>query len=162
MSWSIWNFSKGTGLSWVDIRVWGTKGLSIRHRCIGTYGLEPSINQSVYCNWVSSVAPHIKGWTPLNSPTFLNTFHIILTNVHSRLGIVYSPKTSLDGLVVRELYEIVWIDLLYIVHNRKEWRRIFAAGRLIRSRVQISLRAWIFISSFVVCYVSKGKGRGAP
>jgi len=33
---AIWNFSKGTGLSRVDIRLWGTKGLSIRPRCIGT------------------------------------------------------------------------------------------------------------------------------
>jgi hypothetical protein len=32
----IWNFGKGTGLSWVDIRLWGTKGPSIRPRCIGT------------------------------------------------------------------------------------------------------------------------------
>ena len=31
---AIWNFSKGTGLSWVDIRLWGKKGPSIM--CIGT------------------------------------------------------------------------------------------------------------------------------
>ena len=29
----IWNFSKGTGLSRVDIRLWGTKGPSIRRTC---------------------------------------------------------------------------------------------------------------------------------
>ena len=23
---TIWNFGKGTGLSWVDIKLWGTKG----------------------------------------------------------------------------------------------------------------------------------------
>jgi len=23
---AIWNFGKGTGLSWADIRLWGTKG----------------------------------------------------------------------------------------------------------------------------------------
>jgi len=34
--WAMWNFSKGTGLSCVDIRFWGTKDLSIRPRCIGT------------------------------------------------------------------------------------------------------------------------------
>jgi hypothetical protein len=33
---AIWNFGKGTGLSWADIRLWGTKGPSIRPRCIGT------------------------------------------------------------------------------------------------------------------------------
>ena len=33
---TIWNFSKGTGLFRVDIRLWSTKGLSIRPRCIGT------------------------------------------------------------------------------------------------------------------------------
>ena len=33
---TVWNFSKGTGLSWVDIRLWCTKGPSIRPRCIGT------------------------------------------------------------------------------------------------------------------------------
>ena len=31
-----WNFSKGRGLSWVAIRLWGTNGSSIRPRCIGT------------------------------------------------------------------------------------------------------------------------------
>ena len=30
------NFSKGTGFFWVDIRSWGTKGPSIKPRCIGT------------------------------------------------------------------------------------------------------------------------------
>jgi len=33
---AIWNFSKGTRLSRVGIRLWGTKGPSIRPRCIGT------------------------------------------------------------------------------------------------------------------------------
>ena len=32
---AIWNFSKGTRLPWVDIRLWATKGTSIRPRCIG-------------------------------------------------------------------------------------------------------------------------------
>jgi len=32
---AIWNFRKGTGLSCVDIRLWGTKGPSIRPRCVG-------------------------------------------------------------------------------------------------------------------------------
>jgi hypothetical protein len=34
--WAIWNFGKGTGLSIADIRLWGTKGPSVRPRCIGT------------------------------------------------------------------------------------------------------------------------------
>ena len=33
---AIWNFSKGTGLSRIDMRLWGTVGLSVRPRCIGT------------------------------------------------------------------------------------------------------------------------------
>jgi len=33
---AIWNFGKGTGLSRADIRLWGTKGPSIRPRFIGT------------------------------------------------------------------------------------------------------------------------------
>jgi len=33
---AIWNFSKGTGLSSVDIRLWGTKDPSIRPGRIGT------------------------------------------------------------------------------------------------------------------------------
>jgi hypothetical protein len=33
---AIWNCGKGTGLYWADIRLWGTKGASIRPRCIGT------------------------------------------------------------------------------------------------------------------------------
>jgi hypothetical protein len=33
---AIWNFSKGTGLFWVDIRLWDTNGPSIRPRCIRT------------------------------------------------------------------------------------------------------------------------------
>jgi hypothetical protein len=43
---AIWNFSKETVLSWVDIRLWGTKGPSVRPRCIRTMGLNP-INQSI-------------------------------------------------------------------------------------------------------------------
>jgi len=35
---AIWNFNKGTVLSSVDIRLWGTKSPSIRLRCIGTVG----------------------------------------------------------------------------------------------------------------------------
>jgi hypothetical protein len=35
---AMWNYSKGTGLSWIDIRLWGTKGPSIRPRCIGSVG----------------------------------------------------------------------------------------------------------------------------
>ena len=27
---AIWNFSKGTGLQWTDIRLWGTKGPLIK------------------------------------------------------------------------------------------------------------------------------------
>jgi len=38
----IWNFSKGTGLSWLGIRVWGTKGLSKGLGASGPKGLEPS------------------------------------------------------------------------------------------------------------------------
>jgi hypothetical protein len=33
---AIWKFSKWAGLSGADIRLWGTKDLSIRSRCIGT------------------------------------------------------------------------------------------------------------------------------
>ena len=33
---AIWKFGKGTGLSWADIRLWGTKGPFVRPRCIGT------------------------------------------------------------------------------------------------------------------------------
>jgi len=35
---AIWNFGKGTGPSWADIRLRGTNGPSIRPRCIGTLG----------------------------------------------------------------------------------------------------------------------------
>ena len=47
---AIGNFGKGTGLSGVDIRLWGTKGLSVRPRCIGTVRAQTqckSINQSI-------------------------------------------------------------------------------------------------------------------
>jgi len=33
---AICKFSKGTGLFCIDIRLWGTKGPSIRPRCFGT------------------------------------------------------------------------------------------------------------------------------
>jgi len=33
---AIWNFGKGTGLSGADIRLWDTKGQSIKPRCIET------------------------------------------------------------------------------------------------------------------------------
>jgi len=38
----------------------------------------------------------------------------------------------------------------------------YAARQLMRSRVQISLWAWNLISSFVVCYVSKGPAKNWP
>jgi hypothetical protein len=31
---AVWNFSKGTGLPWADIRLWGTEGPFVRPRCI--------------------------------------------------------------------------------------------------------------------------------
>jgi hypothetical protein len=34
--WAIWNCSKGAGLPWANIRLWGTNGPFIRPRCIGT------------------------------------------------------------------------------------------------------------------------------
>jgi hypothetical protein len=33
---TIWNFIKGTWLTWTGIRLWGTKGTLLRPRCIGT------------------------------------------------------------------------------------------------------------------------------
>jgi hypothetical protein len=33
---AVWNFGKGAELSRADIRLWGTKGPSIRPRCIET------------------------------------------------------------------------------------------------------------------------------
>jgi len=43
----IWNFSKGTGLSSLDIRLRGTKGPSIRPRFFGTIGATIHFNQSI-------------------------------------------------------------------------------------------------------------------
>ena len=51
---AIWNFGKGTGLYRADIRLWGTKGLSIGPRCIRALrartqckSINQSINQSI-------------------------------------------------------------------------------------------------------------------
>jgi hypothetical protein len=48
---AIWKFIKGTGVSWVDMRLWGTKGPSIRPRCIGNVRAQTTCwsinNQSV-------------------------------------------------------------------------------------------------------------------
>ena len=46
---TIWNYSKGTALSRVDITFWGTKGPSIRPRCIGAIRARTQmlINESV-------------------------------------------------------------------------------------------------------------------
>ena len=47
--WAVWNFSKGARLSWVDMRLWGTKSPTIRPRCVGPVrGSNPVlINQSI-------------------------------------------------------------------------------------------------------------------
>ena len=57
---AIWNFSKGTGLSWTGIRLWGSKGLYLRPRCIRTIRaqtqlltFDQSINQSInQIHWI--------------------------------------------------------------------------------------------------------------
>jgi hypothetical protein len=38
---TMWNFSKGTGLTWLDIRLWSTKGLSKGLGALGPKVLEP-------------------------------------------------------------------------------------------------------------------------
>jgi len=46
----IWNFIKGTWLTWTGISLWGTKGPLLRPRCFGTVRArtQPLINQSVW------------------------------------------------------------------------------------------------------------------
>ena len=46
---TIWNFSKGTGFPRTGTRLWGTKGLFLRPRCIGTIKVQTQmlINHSV-------------------------------------------------------------------------------------------------------------------
>jgi hypothetical protein len=46
---AIWNFSKGTGLSWADIRLWDTKGLSIRPGCIG------AVRDRTHCKSINQI-----------------------------------------------------------------------------------------------------------
>ena len=43
---AIWNFSKGTGLTWLDIRLWGTKGLSKGPGALGPGRFEPNYSYS--------------------------------------------------------------------------------------------------------------------
>jgi hypothetical protein len=55
------NFGKGTGLSWADIRLWSTKGLSVRPRCIGTARARThckSVNQSISQSINQSIRLH--------------------------------------------------------------------------------------------------------
>ena len=49
---AIWNRGKGTGLSWADIRLWGTKGSYIRPRCIGT------VRARTQCQYTPDVTRH--------------------------------------------------------------------------------------------------------
>jgi hypothetical protein len=43
---AIWNFGKGTGHSWAEVRLWGTKGLSIRPGCIRTVRVQTQCKSS--------------------------------------------------------------------------------------------------------------------
>jgi len=45
---AIWNFSKGTGLPWLDIRLWGTKGPPKGLGASGPKGLEPNYYSYTY------------------------------------------------------------------------------------------------------------------
>jgi len=47
---AIWNFIKGTWLTWTDISLWSTKGLLLRPMCIGTVRARTQllINQSIW------------------------------------------------------------------------------------------------------------------
>ena len=50
--------SKGTGLSWVDVTLWGTKCLPVRPRCIGSIRAQihcQSVNQSINESFMSSL-----------------------------------------------------------------------------------------------------------
>jgi len=65
-----WNFGKGTGLSWADIWLWGTKGPSIKPMCIGTVRARTqckSINQRTPKYLVSQEIPlyHYHGYNDL-------------------------------------------------------------------------------------------------
>jgi hypothetical protein len=60
---AIGNFGKGTGLSWAGIRLWATKGPSIRPRCIGT------VRARTQCKSISQLAVNaevIEGKLPLH------------------------------------------------------------------------------------------------
>jgi len=52
---AIWNFGKGTELSWADIRLWATKRPSIGPRCIGTVRVRTQCT-SIY---LLTYQPHI-------------------------------------------------------------------------------------------------------
>jgi len=47
--WDIWSFSKGSGLPWFDIRLWGTKGSSKGLGATGKIG--PQDNGTYYVKW---------------------------------------------------------------------------------------------------------------
>jgi len=51
---AIWNFGKGTGLFWADIRLWGTKGH--KSRCIGTVRAQTQC-KSIYLASSSFILP---------------------------------------------------------------------------------------------------------
>jgi hypothetical protein len=52
---AIWNFSKGTGLPWIDTRLWGTKGPSKGQGASGPGRFEPDHSYS-YWNMLPKIA----------------------------------------------------------------------------------------------------------
>jgi len=70
---AIGKFRKGTGLSGADIRLWGTKGQSIRSWCIGTIGAQTQCKSNNESTKTYFHFKHLQLKTKLNSVALVRT-----------------------------------------------------------------------------------------
>ena len=92
---AIWYFGKGTGLSWADIRLWGTKGPSVRPRCIRTVRARTqckSMNNpcSHFVHFMTKVTPRNYIYAPVDPDSVIST---ALENTITYTGALPSWRT---------------------------------------------------------------------
>ena len=88
---AIWNFGKGTGLFYADIRLWGTKGPSIRPRCIWTIRARTQC-KSINLTRVNYLIFHVSHWVCTKPHTVYISNRCHRQTGREQIPYFYSPK----------------------------------------------------------------------
>jgi len=97
---AIWNFGKGTGLSWADIRLWDTQS-AIRPRWIGTVSAWMQW-KSIYLSWDNLLSA--SSWLADCTDHFVITTHTYFyKHVKDNSLHIYYSKTYFDAKLLKRI-----------------------------------------------------------